>query len=96
MGTPCNEELKDLQVESRYQFERNKKVKTLKEYSKRDGEKCEHVQTTVNIECKQKEFIDGHNLNLSRMVRDMLAAFMAPRLLVKGKKIRDARNSGNF
>lgn len=64
-------------------------MKSLKEYSKRDGAKREHVQTTVNIECKQKSFIDENNLNLSRMVRDMLATFMGTAPVAKRKKEND-------
>ncbi len=60
-------------------MEKNK----LEKYIKRKPETVPRVNTTISIDEKQLKFIQGKNLNLSKLVRDFLSRLM------KGKKDTD-------
>ena len=51
-------------------------MKALKQYKKTEVERLDLVVKTIAIERAQSEFIARHNLNLSKLTRDLLAAFI--------------------
>lgn len=56
----------------------------LMKYKKRSISKVDKVVTSLNLRRDQKDFLDKHNLELGRMVRDMIDEKME--LFKKGKK----------
>lgn len=60
-------------------------MKDLKKYIKGNSEKMTCKQTSINIEIDQYDFVVENNLNLSRMVRDMLEELMAVKPKARSK-----------
>ena len=47
-------------------------MKLLKYIKTKSGEKVEHVVTSLNIQKRHRDFLDGKQINLSALVRDLL------------------------
>lgn len=60
-------------------------MKNLNQYKRKFQKKMDSTQTTVNLETKQKEFIDLNELNLSEITRDAINALMVEDAIRKGK-----------
>lgn len=56
--------------------EKEKRMKSLKDYVKKNSEKMETRVKSVNLLTSQCEYIEEKNLNLSEIVRDMLTDFI--------------------
>ncbi len=52
-------------------------MKTLGNYAREKKEKMDNVTRSVSIARKQADFIDKNDLNFSKLIRDLLAEYMA-------------------
>lgn len=61
-------------------------MKALKQYKKTTPERLDLIIKTIAIERAQGDFIAKNNLNLSKLARDLLAAFIKENEGENGKK----------
>lgn len=52
-------------------------MKSPEKYMKKNAEKMDTVQRSVNIKVEHQEFIEAKNFNLSEMVRDLIDDIMS-------------------